>query len=115
MFVPWFKHFPYVFENSKNSLTWIQVPNHINPGTIYYLNEFLGTKLSLPGIAFNAKYNLFPQTLPYVYSFTSAKNQHNNEYDGEYVRELFRSFLIGGISNIYHRFALNGTENGTSF
>ena len=112
MFDRWSKHFQFALENSENFSTLIQVPNNIYflvpfAGTIYrdliLKSEILGSKLSLPGIAFKAKYNLFDQNLAYVFSFSSAKNQHNNEYDGEYVRELFRSFLIGGISNIYHR------------
>ena len=61
-------------------------------------HEFFGvdplTKLSLPSIAFAASFSLFDQSLPYVSSFSKRSDE---------VRKLFRSNVIGGISNIYHR------------
>ena len=60
--------------------------------------EFFGvdplTKLSLPSIAFEASFSMFDQSLPYVSTFSKQSDE---------VRKLFRSNVIGGISNIYHR------------
>ena len=49
---------------------------------------------SLPSIAFSAAFNLFDQTMPYIYSFSQ-------EFDS--VRQLFRNNQIGGLVNIFHR------------
>ena len=63
-----------------------------------------GTKLSLPAIAFNAKYNHFDQTLPYVVSFADFHERNTGFQPGDYVRQLFRN-SDGGITNCYHRFS----------
>ena len=52
------------------------------------------TRLSLPSIAFEAMFGLFDKSLPYVASFTKKS---------EHIRQLFRSKVDGGVSNIYHR------------
>ena len=51
-------------------------------------------RLSLPSIAFEAMFNTFDQSLPYVASF----NKNNDD-----VRELFRDKVEGGVTNVYHR------------
>ena len=52
------------------------------------------TRLSLPSIAFQAMFELYDKSLPYVASFTKKS---------EHIRKLFRSKVDGGVSNIYHR------------
>ena len=61
-----------------------------------------GTKLSLPGIAFRAKYNMFDQTLPYVVTFSKAADRLTGFSPGDHIRQLFRN-SDGGITSCYHR------------
>ena len=68
-----------------------------------YFDVDPGTKLSLPGIAFTAKYNMFDQALPYVVTFSKAADGKTGFSPGDHVRQLFRN-SDGGITNCYHRY-----------
>ena len=57
--------------------------------------------LSLPSMAFKAMFNLSDKSMPCVVSFNEANDA---------VRLLFRSFVIGGMCNVYRR-DLNLTED----
>ena len=80
---------------------------HVDPGDkdfcfVFIINVVQGTKLSLPGIAFTAKYNMFDQALPYVVTFSKSMDQTGFSA-GDHIRKLFRN-SDGGITNCYHRF-----------
>ena len=51
--------------------------------------------LSLPSIGFQSMYNVYDQSLPFVFSFNKI---------GDDVRKLFRSNVLGGLSTVFHRF-----------
>ena len=95
----WRRLYPFALKNSRNFFMLIQV---IKILFVIIINIVQGTKLSLPGIAFTAKYNMFDQALPYVVTFSKSMDQTGFSA-GDHIRKLFRN-SDGGITNCYHRF-----------
>lgn len=90
------------WQNFSHYLQWYNCQD-VGPLVIALTNcfdkfyEYFGVdpliRLSLPSIAFEAMFNAFDQSLPYVASF----NKQNDD-----IRELFREKVEGGVTNVYH-------------
>lgn len=67
----------------------------------------IASKLSLPAIAFQSMMNHCDESLPLIVSFAKETNKFKH---GEQVRQLFHQSIIGGITNVFHRYKVHDTR-----